>query len=112
MPRDQPELPFGLPDSRRPPPPPLPVPKPPSWWMLLKCWAMRMLRRAWAGCRWILKHGSEIKTATWIIGIVGATLTAGVAVWQFELFGYRVRVEPVQAAPPSKGWDATVKKGK
>jgi hypothetical protein len=58
----------------------------------------------------VLKHGTEIRTAVWVGGVVGGAvlLTLGVVYWQFELGSYRIRIEPKKPPPITKGWEAEV----
>ena len=63
--------------------------------------------------RWTLRHGSEIKTAFWVVGLIASLVLVGLGVssCQAEFGNYRLKLE--QKNPPviMKPWGYELKDG-
>jgi hypothetical protein len=97
---------FNLP-RRRKPPLLLPPPRKPTL-------RERLLSAAllpWAGVKWLVQHGGEIRSVVWLARAALAALfvVLGFGAWQGEFAGYKWRVEQRRPPPPATGWEPIIR---
>jgi hypothetical protein len=92
---------------RRKPPLLLPPPRPPT----LRQRLLNAALRPWAGVKWLIRYGGEIRSVVWYARALAVALLVvlGVTAWQAEFAGYRVKVEQRKPPPPATGWEPIIK---
>ena len=110
---DQLQLNFERRRQRRPPRPTLPPPEPPSWWNRCKAGVRSAVGRGGSVGRWVLRHGSEIKTAAWLVGLAASALLLGLGIssCQAEFGNYRLKLEQKRPPVVTKPWGYELKEG-